>query len=160
MRKILGTICLLFSAGLVAGAQGAKPNFSGTWHIDLAKSNFGPAPPPESMVLVVEHKEPGIKIKSTQKSTMGEMVNDRSLTTDGKPNVNTIRTYEGDQIVTSTSKWDAGKFVTSYQYEVQGMKADVVDTWELSANGAVLTIKRDITAGADTFTIQTVFNKK
>jgi hypothetical protein len=154
-------LALVVAGGLTASpaAQAAKPNFTGTWTLDIAKSNFGPAPPPESMVMVVEHKDPAIRIKTTQKSADGETLNDRSMTIDGKPNTNKITLVGGEQqTITSTSKWDGAKFVTTYPITIQGGTITFVDTWSL--DGAVLNIKRDFTTPDGTFTITTVFNKK
>jgi hypothetical protein len=154
-------LALAVAAGLAAtpAAQAAKPNFTGTWTLDIAKSDFGPSPPPESMVMVVDHKDPTIKIKSTQKTAEGETVNDRTLTTDGKPSTNKITLVGGEaQNVTSTSKWDGAKFTTTYPIDIQGTTITFVDSWTL--NGNVLNIARNIQTPEGTFTITTVFNKK
>ena len=158
MKHILLALAV---AGLAASpaAQAAKPNFTGTWTLDVSKSDFGPSAPPESMVIVVEHKDPAIKIKSTQKSAEGEVANDRSLTIDGKPNTNLMKVI-GDQAqsITSTSKWDGTNFVTTFSADVQGMKVTFVDSWSLE--GGVLKISRNVTLPDGTFAISTVFNKK
>jgi hypothetical protein len=39
-----------------------KPNFSGNWKINMAKSDFGPAPPAPSFVIHVTHSEPSLTI--------------------------------------------------------------------------------------------------
>jgi len=154
-------LALAVAGGLAASpaAQAAKPNFTGTWTLDVSKSDFGPSPPPESMVMVVEHKDPAIRIKTTQKSAEGETVNDRSLTTDGKPNTNKITMVGGvAQSVTSNSKWDGTKFVTTYPLDIQGTTITFVDSWSLE--GSVLKIARNVTTPEGTIVISTVFNKK
>ena len=158
MRKTAPTLWLVLMAATVV-AQGAKPNLSGTWTLDLSKSDFGGVPTPTAMVLTIDHKEPTLKIKSEQKSEMGDVANERTLTTDGKPNTNKIRAGQGDQMVTSTTKWDGQKLVSTYTMDI-GVSADFVDTWELSSDGKVLTVLRDIKAGADAIAIKTVFTKK
>jgi hypothetical protein len=147
-------------AGLLAtlDAQTAKPNFTGTWTLDLTKSDFGQLPPPESMVLVIEHKEPTIRVKSTQRSAEGEVANDRTLTTDGKPNRNNIRMVGAEQVVTSTSKWDGAKFVTTYPIDMQGTTINFVDTWDVS--GTILTILREVTTPDGVITVKSVFVRK
>ena len=72
-------------------AQDATPNFTGQWNLDASKSDFGPMPPPESIVHVIEHKEPSVKVVTTQKGAQGEATTERQLTTDGKENVNKMR---------------------------------------------------------------------
>jgi hypothetical protein len=44
--------CALFALTILAGTVAAadKPNFSGDWKMNAAKSNFGPIPGPSSIV--------------------------------------------------------------------------------------------------------------
>jgi hypothetical protein len=142
----------LFAAGLMllpatsAWTQNITPNFSGTWNLDVAKSDFGSAPLPDSMVLLIEHKEPTLKVSSTQKGPQpqGEITNERNLTTDGKENTNRTRTMAGEQEVKSTSNWNGRTLVMAFKLEVQGTVFAVNDVWELSDDGKVLTILRGI----------------
>ena len=114
-------VALLLVLGVSsAWAQGAKPNFSGTWQLDPAKSEFGPMPPPTSMVTTIEHKDPKVVIKSAQKSDQGDVVNERTITTDGKPNINKLKTQMGDQDVTSTTNWSGNQLVTEFKMEING----------------------------------------
>ena len=63
----------------------AKPNYSGIWKLNLAKSDYGPVPAPESQVYTIEHKEPSIKIIVDQKGgARGDIKFTLDLTTDGK----------------------------------------------------------------------------
>ena len=157
---------ILIAAGLgvflvaPARSQGTGPSFSGTWSLDVAKSDFGPAPAPTSLVHVIEHTEPNIKMVSTQKTPQGEVTNERHLTTDGKENVNKVRTPVGDQDVKSTMTWKEKKLVMVYQLRVQAMVIDSSDSWGLSEDGKVLTILRDITSPQGGFTQKVVFNKQ
>jgi hypothetical protein len=144
-----------------AWAQDAKPDFTGKWNLDVAKSDFGPMPPPDSVVHVIEHKEPNIKIVTTQKSAQGETTNERLLTTDGKENVNKMRMgADGEQQVTSTSKWNGKALATSFKLSAQGTDFDINDSWTLSDDGKVLTIVRAIKAPQGEFAATTVFNKQ
>jgi hypothetical protein len=159
MKRVLITAGLSVLLAASAFAQ-AKPDFSGTWNLDLTKSDFGPTPPPDSMVLVVEHKEPALKIMSTQTSQGASISNTRNITTDGKPNANKLQTGDGAQDVTSTSKWNGNKLSTAYTLEMQGMKLGVNDSWSLSADGKVLTVMRAISTEQGDLALTTVFNKK
>jgi hypothetical protein len=141
-------------------AQDATPNFSGKWNLDLAKSDFGPMPPPESVFHVIEHKEPSVKIVTTQKTAQGEVTNERQLTTDGKESVNKMRMGGGEQEVKSTSTWSGKALTTAFKIDMQGNAFDVTDSWKLSDDGKVLTIVRDIKSAQGDFTVTTVFNKQ
>ena len=143
-----------------AWAQGAKPNFSGTWQLDTAKSEFGPMPPPTTMVTIVDHKDPKVVIKSTQKSDQGDVVNERTITTDGKPNINKLKTNMGDQDVTSTTNWSGSQLVTEFKMEINGTGLEFRDTYSLSPDGRVMTVVRDIKSEQGPLTMKMVFNKQ
>jgi hypothetical protein len=161
MRRTLLSAGLALVLATVAWAQAPTSNFSGTWVVDLVKSDFGPMPPPESVVLVVEHKEPNLKVTVTQKSAAGEVTNVRQVTTDGKDNPNKMRTPDGEQQeVISTTKWTGSALATSYKMNAQGMTVEITDTWELSAGGKVLTASRSIKTPQGDFLAKVVYNKK
>src|SRR3954454_7729611 len=107
---IAGAVVLLT---ISAAAQSAPPNFTGTWTLDASKSDFGPMPGPESIVMVVDHKEPAIKVNVTQKSQMGDATTDSNYTTDGKNNVNKMRGPAGEQDITSTTRWNGTSLTTA-----------------------------------------------
>jgi hypothetical protein len=161
MKRILPSATLVLALGTSAWAQGAKPNFSGTWNLDTAKSDFGPMPALDSMVLVVEHNDPELKISSTQKSAqMGEITNERRITTDGKPNTNKMRNMMGEQDVTSTTTWNGSKLATAATMDFQGNKIELSDSWELSEDGKMLTLVRKLKSDDGEIAQKFVFNKK
>jgi hypothetical protein len=155
--SVIGAILLL---AMTAAAQGALPNFSGTWNLDAAKSDFGMMPAPESIVMVIDHKEPAVKVTTTQKSQMGDSSNDSTYTTDGKDNVNKMRSPAGDQDVKSTTKWNGKILATTRTIEAQGMSIGIDDAWELSADGKVMTINRQLKTPQGDFSTKIVLNKK
>ena len=161
MKRIL-TLSLLLAVAVttVSSAQGAKPDFSGSWKFDLAKSDFGQQPPPEALALVVVHKEPAVKISSTQTVGGTTTVNERNLTTDGKPNLNKLKSMMGDQEVTSTSKWAGAALKTTYTLQIQGMANPTVETWEL-VSPKVMTVTRKLTVPEQgELVIKVVYNKQ
>jgi hypothetical protein len=154
------TVCAsAFLLTLSAAAQGT-PDFSGTWILDAAKSDFGPMPPPESVTMVIDHKEPTLKVATSQKSQMGDTSNESTYTTDGKENVNKMRTPGGDQDVKSTTKWSGKTLATSRTIDAQGMSIGIDDAWELSADGKVMTVNRQLKTPQGDFGTKLVFNKK
>ncbi len=165
MKRILSAafvlLCLVLLVAAAARAQDATPNFTGKWSIDIAKSDFGPVPPPESVVHVIDHKEPNIKVVTTQKGSQGETTNERMLTTDGKENVNKVRMGGPDpQEVKSTSKWNGKTLATAFTIDIQGNAVDINDSWKLSDDGKVLTIVRAFKSSQGEFAATTVFNKQ
>ena len=156
-RLSLAAAAVIFAATL--SAQGL-PNFTGTWSLDAAKSDFGPIPPPESIVMVIDHKEPTLKVSATQKTPMGEATNDSTYTTDGKENVNKMRSPVGEQDVKSTTKWNGKALATSRTIDAQGMSVGIEETWDLSADGKVLTINRTLKTPQGDFSTKITLNKK
>lgn len=143
-----------------APAQVAKPNFAGTWSLDVAKSDFGPMPAPESIVHVIEHNEPNIKITTTQKSQAGETTNTRMLTTDGKETTSKIKMAGAEQDVKTTAKWDGKTLALVATFDAEGATIALRDTWTLSDDGKVLTIVRTAKTPQGDFAAKTVYNKQ
>jgi hypothetical protein len=85
-RLAFGIVC----ASIVVASAGAQtPSLSGTWKLNLAKSNYGTEPPPKSLTVTITIQEPKIRmavdgISSNDKEQKFEM----ELTTDGKPVIN------------------------------------------------------------------------
>jgi len=156
-RQSLATAIVLLAVSVYA--QGL-PDFTGTWTFDAAKSDFGPIPPPESIVMVIDHKEPTLKVNVTQKTPMGEAANDSTYTTDGKDNVNKMRSPAGEQDVKSTTKWNGKTLTTSRTIEAQGMSIGIEETWDLSADARVLTINRVLKTPQGDFNTKITMNKK
>ena len=156
------TSLTVFFLGLLAASlwAQAKPNFSGTWQLDIAKSELGPMPPPDSIVSVIDHKDPKLVVKTTQKSSMGEFVNERTITTDGKPNTNKLKSAMGEQDVTSKTTWSGTQLVSTYTMDMQGTSLEFHDTYELSADGKVLTVSREIKTEQGPLSQKMVFNKQ
>ena len=50
-----------FAASLAAQS---KSNFSGTWKLNVSKSDFGPLPGPDSRTDVIEHNDPVLKVNT------------------------------------------------------------------------------------------------
>ena len=91
---------------------------------------------------------------------MGDATNDSTYTTDGKDNVNKMRSPAGDQDVKSTTKWNGKMLATTRTIEAQGMSIGIDETWDLSADGKVLTINRTLKTPQGDFSTKMVLNKK
>ncbi len=85
MKSLLKTVLMIAAlAGIALAAD--KPNFSGDWKLNAAKSNFGPIPAPTTYTRKVMHAEPSITIEDTQiGSSTGDQHDTRTYTTDGRP---------------------------------------------------------------------------
>ena len=92
-------LLICFLTAPMSTQDSAKPNLSGTWTLDAAKSDFGQYPPPEFIILVIEHNEPVVKITTTTKSGTGESTGEQNLTTNGTQTVNKMQVMGAQQEV-------------------------------------------------------------
>jgi hypothetical protein len=109
--KILVFAISTFATALLAAAQ-SKPNFSGTWQLNVAKSDLGGAAITK-LVVDVEHKEPMFKYTAKGIADGQEFEETETLTTDGKPGTDShgaaVRTHwDGTTLVSESTGPDGG----------------------------------------------------
>jgi hypothetical protein len=150
----LTAFCL---AAMAAGPQDdKKPDFSGTWKLDTAKSDFGQFPGPDSQTDVYEHKDPKLKVKSSIKGgPQGDRETEANFTTDGTESTNKTGQFE----MKTTGKWDGKKLVMHSKADMQGNEILIDVTYELSADAKVMTLTRDIKSPMGEITQKVIFNK-
>jgi hypothetical protein len=130
---------LLASIAIIGLAQ-AAPNFTGEWKMNIAKSDFGPIPPPEVLTRSIRHKDPVLEYSSRQKGAQGEITTEIKYTTDGKPAVNKMNGAEAK----GTAKWQGDNLVIESTREVQGIQLSSKEIWSLSGDGKTLTVNSHI----------------
>jgi hypothetical protein len=152
------------SAAMAAPAANAsrssdpRPNLSGTWTLDIPKSNFGQMPAPASQVDTIADSEPSVKITSDQKGgMMGDMNNTESLSTDGKP---ASSPGMGGAPVTSTAHWDGAALVVDSKTSFQDSDVTIKDTYTVSADGKTLTEVTHVVSSMGNFDTTSVFDKQ
>jgi hypothetical protein len=136
---LISTVALTICTTLTAAQD--KPNFSGTWKLDPAKSDFG-GMPAYSAIIRIDHKEPSIT--STYKVRIGDREIEETITfkTDGTETKN--RTLDAE--LTYKAQWEG----TVLTREAEGKTSNGSplarhDRWVLSKNGKVLTMSRHST---------------
>jgi hypothetical protein len=130
----------LFSAavlGAVALTAASKPDFSGTWKLNMDKSDLGGAPL-SGLSVLIEHKDP--EFKYTAKGTFDgqDFEESESFSTDGKPRQDS----RGNTI---TGHWDGAVMVT----EVNAPDGSLVYKARMSMSDDGKTSIRDHTPGND-----------
>jgi len=143
---------LMIAVCLLAWSQ-TRPDFSGTWKMNVAKSDFGALPAPEGGSLKIEHKDPSLKLISTTTGASGERTFEISLTTDGAECTNFVGNIE----IKSVAKWDAETLLV--EHKAAGGEVVVKDKWTLSPDGKVLTLVRQW-SGSQGETTQTLVHEK
>jgi hypothetical protein len=143
-------VTLLSLAFLAGGQPAARPNFSGTWKMNVAKSNFGQMPAPDFMTRSITHAEPALTIDEE----LGPQKTTRKYVTDGTPT-----TFESNGVpVNSAASWTGDTLLV--KSTVEAMSLGIADTMSLSVDGKTMTsvVALDSPQGAATLTI--VFEKQ
>jgi len=117
----------------------AKPNFSGDWKLNAAKSTFGEMPAPSSMTMKITHADPKVTAASKSSSERGEFEISATYTTDGAPTTN--QGFGGNP-TTSTAKWDGDVLSIETKGKFGDNDFTMQDKWSLSEDGKVLSILR------------------
>ena len=142
MRTILrALVAVTLLAGTAAAAD--KPNFTGIWKMNAAKSSFGGGPAPTPSIATISHAEPLLQIEEEQLGPGGVQKTTRKYTTDG-----TAMSFEsqGTQVTSSAVWQDNALIVVS---KVAAIGVQFTDRMTLSADGNTLTsaVRIDIRAG-------------
>lgn len=139
-------------ATLAIAAASAKPNFSGTWRLNKAKSNYGPVSAPARMERKIVHEDPMLKMMIIQTNDEGERTLEQVYRTDGAESVNKV----GSREVTSIAKWDGQALVISSE------RGDFAqnERWTLSEDGKVLTLVNRIKSPKGNFEVTVVMDKQ
>jgi hypothetical protein len=125
-----------------AGPQGtlpSTPDFTGTWALSVARSDFGPFPPPERRTDLIEHQNGTLKVKRREVTAGGqERAGEWTCPTDGTDCKNTMGRTE----MRSSVRWEGSTLIVSTKTTYEGQDASVEDRWVLSPDGRTLTISR------------------
>ncbi|MGH9664651.1 MAG: hypothetical protein ACRD9L_09535 [Bryobacteraceae bacterium] len=134
----------------------AAPNFSGEWKMNAAKSDYGRMPAPNTFERKVTHRDPLLKIVSTQSGARGTSTAELNLTTDGQNCVNKVHDIE----VTSVAHWEGDNLLISSTENFHGADIHQIEKWTLSQDGKTLTIGTRVSAPQGQYNILAVFDKQ
>ncbi len=157
--------CLLTSAAAVGDKKRARPDFSGTWELDRSKSEFGlfsdrPLSKADS-TLVVEHRDPELKIRRTLGLNGQEEVKDFAYYTDGRGETNQATLGVGE--VKSKTRWDGDEIVSEARIKRRGQggayELKVTQKWQVSSDGKTLTNTTDISNEAGAQQVKLVYRR-
>jgi hypothetical protein len=151
MTKLLPFVVV----AVLAGSQpAAKPNFTGEWKMNAAKSNFGLLPPPTTLTRSIKHDEPTLTIVEQQVGALGEQSTTRKYVTDGTPT-----TFETQgATVPSSAKWEESALLVVSTVEALGLSFS--DKMTLSSDGKTLTSVVHITSPQGDADMTVVFDRE
>jgi hypothetical protein len=154
VKQLCGLLAITLTLAAASTGAQQKPNFSGNWKMNQVKSDFGPAPAPDTFTRKIVHAEPSITIDEVQGSPLGEQATSRKMTTDGKEG-----TFEvsGAQ-VKATAKWDGSALVVVSSVPQIGITYN--DRMTLSPDGKVLTSTVNLSTPDGAIDVKVVFEKQ
>jgi len=154
MQSLLA-VAVLISTGLGGLPASAVPNLTGTWVLQIAESDFGMVPPPDSRIDVIDHQEPRLAVKRTTSAQGTTTVADMTYAVDGMPHKNNAGTTE----LTSTLHWEGEVLVMVTTTQAPQGELVITDRYSLSADGQTLTQAR-VLAIQDQTLAQTMILRK
>ncbi len=135
-------IALLLGATLVYASlvyAQPKPNFSGTWKQDNAKSTFSNLPAPISVTDIINHKEPVIHLTQTIVGPQGDSVtSEHDFSTDGREQTGKSRNYTEK----NTVQWEGNSLVFTNRRNYNSRELVIREVWTISQDGKILTKER------------------
>jgi hypothetical protein len=156
MKSLLKTSILIAALASISFAAD-KPNFSGEWKLNIAKSTMGPVPAPTSYVRKVTHAEPSITIEDTQTgSPLGDQHDTRTYSTDGKQ----ISYQANGADVKSAATWDGDALQIDSKASIQGMDLLIKDKIAMGDDGKTLTDTVHITTPQGDLDLVLLFEKQ
>ncbi|MDB4908849.1 MAG: hypothetical protein JWO05_3633 [Gemmatimonadetes bacterium] len=144
LAAFLSTLAL--AAPATAGAQAAHPDFSGTWVMDVAKSDQGPGVPP-ALTMVVDQKGDAMLLRREVELQTGPQVVNLKYTLDGKLSANHFVQAASDVDAETVVSWAGETPTFSTTLHTGGQEISQVDHWTMSDAGKTLTIKREMKVG-------------
>ena len=134
-RALLTAIIAVVIIPFTARAQ-AKPDFSGTWARDAAKSD-----PAQSRGGSSSHtiRQTATEIAVTIAGRGGPETSIYKL--DGSESTNQVQSPEGPLAVKGTAKWEGARLVIETTREIQGMTITTREVRTLDATGKEMTIE-------------------
>lgn len=136
--------------------SGPKPNFSGTWKLNVQKSDFGPLPGPESETDVIDHNDPKIKMAVVRKGDQGEQKYDLDLTIDGQEETHKL----GDQDIKTTANWDGSALMVLTKLTFQDNDVLIKSAYTLSPDGKTVNVAAHLSSAMGEADQKLVFDKQ
>jgi len=142
MRVRVPIVLLVVSLSVAGLPAQAKPDLSGEWTLVLEKSDFGQMTMPTKMTRVISHKEPTLKIVTSQSTPTGDTRVETTFSTDGKPQQNSINGSD----MTTIGAWQGATLVLKSTIKAEGGDVTIEDRYVLSDAGKTLTLTRNLTS--------------
>jgi hypothetical protein len=164
MKRTLAVLIVLASLAATATAQTAalaKPNFAGSWKLNLQKSDLGQmAPTSETDVITQTADE--IKVAIASEREQGNMSFSFAAKLDGTDTPLAADAFPAEspfKILTSKAEWKGSSLVITQTTSFQDSKGTLTSTFTLSDDGKTLTKATHIVFDQGAFDSKSVYDK-
>lgn len=145
------------AAPAAAASSGPGPNLSGTWKLNVSKSDMGEMPPPDSRIEVIQDNEPSVKIDtSLSGGQMGDINFTTNVTTDGKESTSTIMGNEAK----NTAHWEGNSLIVNTTASFQDNAMQIKNTYTLGPDGKTLNLTSEFGGANGNMVQKLVFDKQ
>jgi hypothetical protein len=155
-RRLVFALWACVLCGVVSAQTSGKPNFTGEWQMDAAKSDFGKFPVPTAILRRIAQNGSELTIDTTQRASNGEQTARVRYRTDGGETTNQLPTGPA----TSHGFWDGQTLVI--RTTMKG-KSDIdvlmEERWDLSEDGKTLTTTSHIETSKGSTDLKLVCDK-
>ncbi len=155
MIRQLRTGPILLALCALAAAAG-KPDFSGHWKMNVERSEFGPLPKPDKVIRKIEHREPKLRMVSTQSGSRGEVTGEYNFVIDGTEQVNKVGNVE----FRIRPRWEGSVLYIETRRPVEGGELVLRDRWSLSTDGRTLTVRTNVSSPGGGVDMTALFDKQ
>ena len=141
----------------------AKPDLTGTWKLNLAKSNFDQVPPPEDETVIFSRIGPTFTIATTSDNERGKEVYTLPFTVDNSETATPKGTFANTatlQYLSTKGEWQGAALVLTQKIIYQGSPGMLKSTFTLSPDGKTLTRAMHISVEQGDFDTTSVFDKQ
>jgi hypothetical protein len=133
-------------------AAPAKPNFTGEWQLNLAKSNYGSMPAPTSLLRKITHKEPSLEVVDDEVGSRRTGIRTRNYMTSGPT------TFEiNGAAVEGAAAWEGTSLIVTTRVDTVGLTFK--DKMSLSGDGKQLTSNVQIDSSQGSAQVTLVFDR-
>src|ERR1700691_5145905 len=137
-KPIIPTLALAAMAAF--GAAADKPNFSGDWTLDGAKSNFGQTRPLASMTRKIEQNGASVAVAQIEAGgPQGDVTITANYSTDAVPTTNQFRGADAK----STAKWEGDALMIVTSAKLVNTPITITERWTLSDDGKTMTVAQN-----------------
>jgi hypothetical protein len=163
MKSRLAVVALaaFTTIGIAQTPAQAKPNFAGTWNLNLQKSDLGQMAPNSETNTITQNADQ-IKVAIASDSQFGKINYSFAAKLDGTDTPTAADAFPADspfRILTSKAEWKDNSLIVTQTTSFQDSKGTLVSTYTLSDDGKTLTKATHIVFDQGAFDSKSVYDK-